>query len=363
MTEPKRIEDALKECQEKFLNLFRGSPLWLTLSRAKDYRYVDVNDTFERVTGWTRDEVINRTPFDIGLYVDPSERVALVKRVLAGEIVRNLEIHLRIKNGEIRIGSGSASLIEIDGERLVLILVADLTDLKRAEEAEQAADRLSRMGQRLMKANEEERKAIARELHDYVDSLVLLSLELDGWRQNPSKRMGQLGHEIDSAKQQVEGLVKNIQTLSERLHAARLEYLGLERAAARYCAEISDTKGIGIDFTSEGVPPELPSEISLSLFRVLQDALQNAVEHSGSQRLQVLLKADRNQLSLTVRDSGVGFDPEKALNGPGVGLTIMKERLKLVDGELSIHSQPQHGTTVYAQVPLRLSGNSAWAVN
>jgi signal transduction histidine kinase len=307
------------------------------------------------VTGWKRDEVINRTPFDIGLYVDPGERIALVKRVLAGEIVRNLEIRARMKNGEIRTGSGSASLLVINGERFIVLLVADITDLKRAEEAKQAADRLSRMGRRLIQANEEERQAIARELHDYIDSLAVLSVDLDHLRQAVPEGTGNLSHEIERAKQQVEGLVRDIQTLSERLHSAKLEYLGLEAAAASYCKEVSDRKGVGIDFMSEGIPAVLPSEVSLCLFRVLQEALQNAATHSGSQRLQVLLKADRNELSLTVRDSGVGFDPDKALNGPGLGLTIIKERLKLIDGELSINSQSQHGRTLCARVPLRPS--------
>ena len=109
---------------------------------------------------------------------------------------------------------------------------------------------------------------------------------------------------------------------------------------------------MGIDFQSEGIPKDLPKEISLCLFRVLQEALQNATKHSGSRRFEVSLIGALNEVNLTVRDSGTGFDPEGAVKGSGLGLISMKERMKLVGGELSIQSQPQLGTTIYARVAL-----------
>jgi signal transduction histidine kinase len=105
----------------------------------------------------------------------------------------------------------------------------------------------------------------------------------------------------------------------------------------------------------------MPREIALCLFRVLQEALQNAVKHSGSQRFQVFLRGTPDGIELTVHDSGVGFDPEDVAKGNGLGLTSMKERLKLVNGQLSITSKSQHGTTVHAWVPLGQQHASARA--
>ena len=102
---------------------------------------------------------------------------------------------------------------------------------------------------------------------------------------------------------------------------------------------------------------------SLSLFRVLQGALLNAVKHSGVQQFQVSLKAASNEIQLSVHDSGAGFDPEKAMNQHGLGLTSMKERLKLVDGRLSIDSKPREGTTIHARVPLSPKAMSAGAAS
>ena len=110
--------------------------------------------------------------------------------------------------------------------------------------------------------------------------------------------------------------------------------------------------------SSEGVPNELSLEVSLCVFRVLQEALQTAVSHSGSRRFQVSLTGEANELHLAVRDVGIGFDPEDAQKGPGLSLAIMSERLKLVDGTLWIESQPERGTAIRARVPLNGRTNS-----
>jgi PAS domain S-box-containing protein len=134
VTERKRAEEALKNSEEKFSKAFRESPMALTLTSAKDHRYVDVNETFERLTGWCRDEVIGRTPFDIGIWVDPNERVDVVKRVLTDGGIRNVEIRYRRKDGAEMVGLGSAELIQIGNEPCLLSVIADITERKKAEQ-------------------------------------------------------------------------------------------------------------------------------------------------------------------------------------------------------------------------------------
>jgi PAS domain S-box-containing protein len=351
MTEQPGIKQALKECERKFLHALRDNPLSMTLTSAIDHRYIEVNDTFERISGWNRHEVIGRTPFDIGIWVDPSQRLAVVGRLLSGGVVRDLEVHARLKNREEWTGSGSAALIEINGEMCVLSFIADATDLKRAEEVQQATERLSHMGHRLIQAREEERGAVARELHEYVERLVVLAIDLDRVGHSPAAPVSEISRRVDEARQRVEQLVVDVQTLSNRLHSSELELLGLAAAAATFCREFSNQKSVEIDFSSEGIPEQLPQEVSLCLFRVLQEALQNAVSHGRSQRMEVVLAGKSNQLTLDVRDFGIGFDPEDALKGPGLGVTIMRERLKLVAGELRVDSQRDRGTTIRARVP------------
>jgi signal transduction histidine kinase len=137
--------------------------------------------------------------------------------------------------------------------------------------------------------------------------------------------------------------------------------LGLAPAAKSFCREFSDQQKVEITFHSENIPKELPLEISVCLFRVLQEALQNATKHSGSRQFHVSLKDGTNEIELTVHDSGHGFDPEKAIKGRGLGLTSMRERLKLVNGELSIDSQLERGTTIKAHVPFSSMAKSVGA--
>jgi signal transduction histidine kinase len=223
----------------------------------------------------------------------------------------------------------------------------EVAERKLAEEA------LSKANRRLIEAHEEERSRIARELHDDINQRVaLLALQLDRMGQDLPASAADLKHAIGEANKQISELGNDIQALSHRLHSSKLEYMGLAAAVASFCRELSDRHGVEIDFHSEGIPKELPHEISLCFFRVSQEALQNAAKHSGSRRFEVSLTGALNEINLTVRDLGTGFDVEGAVKGSGLGLISMKERMKLVGGELSIESQPQLGTTIYARVAL-----------
>jgi signal transduction histidine kinase len=128
------------------------------------------------------------------------------------------------------------------------------------------------------------------------------------------------------------------------------EYLGLVTAAKSFCRELSEQRNVHIEFKHSEIQAAVPKEISLCLFRVLQEALQNAVRHSGAQDFTVELYGNQDGINLIVSDSGIGFDWQHAINGRGLGLISMRERLSLVNGELSIESEPGRGTTVLARV-------------
>lgn len=134
ITERKLAEEALKKSEEKFSTAFRESPMALTLTSVKDHHYLDVNETFEHLTGWHRDEVIGMTPFDINVWDAPSERIELTKRLLSEGAIRNYEFRFRCREGTTRWGLGSAELIEIDNEQCMLSVIADITERKQIEE-------------------------------------------------------------------------------------------------------------------------------------------------------------------------------------------------------------------------------------
>jgi PAS domain S-box-containing protein len=232
----------------------------------------------------------------------------------------------------------------------------DITERKLAAEA------LSGMSGKLIEAQEQERTRIARELHDDINQrLALLAVNLQGLSEKPPPSAVELRRGISNQYEQVSELGRDVQALSHRLYSSKLEYLGLASAAAGFCRELSDRQEVEIDFRSDGIPKNMPQEISLCLFRVIQEALQNGVKHSRSRHFEVRLNGGLNEIQLSVRDHGMGFDLDEAMRGRGVGLISMQERLKLVGGEFSIESQLQHGTTIQAHVPLSSKIKSAGA--
>jgi PAS domain S-box-containing protein len=223
----------------------------------------------------------------------------------------------------------------------------DITDRKLAEET------LAGIGRRLIEAHEEERAWIARELHDDINQrIALLAIELEQLTQYLPQSAAEHPNPIRQARQRLSEIGNDIQALSHRLHSSKLEYLGIAVAASSFCKELSEQQKVEIDFSDVDIPRSLPKEISLCLFRVLQEALQNAVKHSGVRYFRVEMRGTTEEIRLTVSDHGVGFDQQNVMNSPGLGLISMRERLQWVNGEFSIKSRAGHGTTIYARVPL-----------
>jgi PAS domain S-box-containing protein len=257
-----------------------------------------------------------------------------------------VEYRLRRSDGQYRwlLDSG-VPRFDDDGSFLGYIGSAvDVTQHKLAEAA------LTTISQRLIDAQEEERARVARELHDDIGQrLALLMMNLQSLCVHSS--VTEVREGIHKATQLASDLGSEIRALSHRLHSSKLDYVGLKAAACAYCSERSEQHKVEIDFHSENVPPDLSREVSLCLFRVLQEALQNAIKHSGSRRFRVSLKGGATEIELAVHDTGIGFELEQVLKGRGIGLTSMKERLKLVNGTLSIDSQLGFGTTIHARAP------------
>jgi signal transduction histidine kinase len=160
-------------------------------------------------------------------------------------------------------------------------------------------------------------------------------------------------HSIGELKKKSSEIARDVQSLSHGLHSSKLEYLGVVAAMGAFCHEYSDQQNVAVIFVHDEVPGTIPKEISLCLFRVLQEAVQNARKHSGVRHFDAELRCAPDAIELTVRDSGCGLDPQQAMKTRGLGLISMAERMKLVDGQLSIDSQPNRGTTIHARVPFR----------
>jgi PAS domain S-box-containing protein len=348
----KRKESELKRSEEKFSKSFRHSPLAASIIRIRDSRYVDVNESFVSESGWKREEVIGRTPFEISLWATPDERPPLMKQLLENGSLHDSEYKIRRKDGQIRTYLASAELIDVDGERCALHVGADITERKVAEEA------IASLSGRLINAQEEERSRIAREIHDdYQQRLALVANDLDGLRDETldpeiKKHVRQLWNEVSE-------LAGDMHSLSHRLHSSTLETLGLAAGVKAFCEEFQQQQGVQVGFRSNNLPRRVPPDSALCVFRVAQEALRNVKRHSCADRADVILEWTGEALHLMVADNGKGFDPKTPCPDTGIGIRSMEERLRFVGGRLNLHSQPSQGTTIEAWVPLKVAGKTA----
>lgn len=211
----------------------------------------------------------------------------------------------------------------------------------------------NQMAARLIEAQERERCRIARDLHDDINQrLALLTMDLDRLKKSMSNPSARVLSRISELREQAVEITTDIRALAYELHSPKLEHLGLVAAMEGFCKEFGEQQKVEIAFKSQDLPSPLPQNTSLCLFRVLQEALHNAAKHSGARHFEVQLWETSGEVHLTVSDSGVGFDPEVARKGRGLGLISMQERLHLVNGRISIRSEPKTGTVVSVRVPV-----------
>lgn len=213
---------------------------------------------------------------------------------------------------------------------------------------------LKRLSGRLINAGEQERKRIARELHDDIGQrLAMISLELDSQKDEANEQDW-----VNQTLREVHELSTDVHDLSHQLHSSRLEALGLEGALRTLCQQLARQHQIDIRYSGENVPFPLAEDTALCFYRVAQEALNNSIKYSGSERADLRIFTDDGSLRMTIRDYGCGFSTAGAASG--LGLATMRERLRLEEGRLLINSKPGKGTEVTAEVRLnRQPGNHA----
>jgi PAS domain S-box-containing protein len=346
ISERKRAEQALRESEERFRLVANTAPVMIWMS-GPDKMCNYFNQTWLDFTGRSIEEELGDGWLETVHPQDRDHCMDTYSQAFDRREQFTMEYRVRRHDGQYRwlLDSGRPRS-NADGSFAGYIgSCVDVTDRKLAEDA------ISSVGRRLIAAQEEERTRIARELHDDIGQrLALLSIELETLQHTPNQR--EFPGRIYQILKQTSEIATEIQAISHRLHSSKLEYLGLVAAARGYCAELSEQQNVRIDFLDEGVPRSLPTEIEMSLFRVLQEALRNALKHGRVRQVKVELRTRSNSIYLTVRDFGVGFDPATALHGKGLGLVSMQERVRLVHGELTIDSAPNSGTSIHARVPL-----------
>ena len=212
---------------------------------------------------------------------------------------------------------------------------------------------LQELGGQLISAQDEERTRISRELHDDLSQrMARLLIRLERLRHSTGemseKSLGQLDAIIDMTSE----VSASLRDLSHLLHPATLATLGLVPSIESYCRKFSEHHNIRVKFDCRDIPQDTPQNLRLCLFRVVQESLRNVVKHSGAREARVTLTRHGNAIDLCIEDFGTGFDQEALRKGGTLGLISMRERARLVGGQLSIESGMGTGTRIFLEAPL-----------
>ena len=343
---------ALLQSREDLLKIFVKHVPAAVAMLDRDMGYLQVSDRWCVDFSLDSSQVLGRSHYEI--FPDlPDRWKQLHRRALDGETLRAEEDRWDREGGTTWLRWEMRPWQNLDGmPGGILIFSEDITRRRQIEES------LSEIPRKLIEAQEQERTRIGRELHDDIGQrLAMLAIELQKMHEDRlilpkvRSRMGEL------QKQTVE-IAADIQSLSHELHSAKLQYLGITGAMRGFCREFGEQQKVEINFQTHDVPSPVPPDTALCFFRVLQEALHNSAKHSGVRHFEVRLWGTSDEICLTIRDSGVGFDREGAKTSRGLGLISMEERVKLVKGTLSIDSQPKRGTTIHARVPLGSDSDS-----
>jgi len=351
ITDQKQAMDALRKSEATMKAINASSPVGITLVR-------------KRILDWANKAMYHMLGYEEGSLLGESVRVLYpddeeynrVGHVLYPGIkktgMNQVETRLVKKDGSIiHCYIQICALNPSDPDKGVIVAVMDITDRKLAEE------HIHTLTQQLMKAQENERQMISRELHDRVgQDLSTLRIGLDTLIDNQSGVLPETRQRVWGLSKMLQDSIMAIRDISYDLRPPSLDQLGLVQTLLQYCKDFSEKTGLSVDFTSAGMEHlRLDFDTEINLYRLIQEGLNNIKKHAYANRVTIRLISSFPKIILRIEDDGKGFDLEKRLitaqNEKRMGLRSMKERVSLLNGAMRIQSHPGKGTKILIEVP------------
>ena len=475
VTAQKKVEQALRESEEKFSKAFRTSPDVMSITDLETGRYIEVNDAHKKTFGYDRSETVGRSPLEIGLFENPKAREEMVQELKRNGRLTDHEIQVRTRDGRVLTLLHSAELIELGGRMCVLRVSHDVTDRKRAEEALRESERrfrsyfeLASVGfaitsreRRLLAVNDEycrimgysreellqktwaeltypedlsvnqdlfaevlagktdaytlskrmvrkdgriiygtisvrcvrrpdgapdyfvglllditeREEAIAREQQARAEYTLQLIASQEAERERIAGELhDSLGQSLSIVKNHAQLALlardlpaatrKEMQTINDTtaeaiaemrrisrdLHPYQLDHLGLTGALKALVDSAANASGIAFDSKLDMVDDVFPRDATTSVYRIVQEGLNNLLKHSGARNARIVMERDVREVQLKIEDDGCGFNPDGA--GKGMGLKNVAERTRILGGRLKLDSAPGKGTCIEITIPI-----------
>jgi PAS domain S-box-containing protein len=348
-----RAEEALRAREQQYRTLIMNIPdvAWLT---DREGRTVFISPHVDRIGGYTAEEIYRAGPAAWFGRVHPDDLPILRKHFAAlfeGGEMFDLEYRMQHKDGRwIWLRDRAVTTYEEHGVLYAYGIYTDVTDRKRVEEIR------ALLLNQVITVQEEERRRIARELHDETaQSLASLLLGLSALQESRTVKGARA--QARELHQVATRALAEVRRLAWGLRPSVLDDLGLPAALERYASELARTRGIAVEIDTGGLGPgRLSAAIETALYRIMQEALSNVVRHAGARRVRLRLDRFGAMVSMVIADDGRGFDPDRppapATAAHGLGIHTMRERALVLNGTLTIQSAPGAGTRVSVEMPL-----------
>jgi len=323
-----------------------------------DGKFNYISPSCKRITSYSAEEFTANSELLHDIILPEDRAIWSSHRKEALKERKPIEVQFRIhkKNGEICwIEHACQQIINDQGEFLgVRASNRDITVRKQSEDALKASREEARMlaGQ-LITNQEAERKRLARELHDDITQrMAFLNIEMDkleiqdqSLSETVRKRLRQIGDGLGE-------LSSDIHVISRQLHPSILQDLGLAQAIEAECKNFTRLKEIPVTLELDGALQDLSKEHSLCIYRILQEGLRNTARHAKARQIQVMLSIKDDNMHFLIKDNGKGFNAASNMNNVGLGMASMRERARLIQGDLSIKSQLGKGTVIELRAPI-----------
>jgi signal transduction histidine kinase len=314
----------------------------------------EVNESYAKSAGLKVDEMVGLRLGDFLPRSIPENHEFLEKSIAARFDVTDLETTEVFDNGTKGIYLNNLTPVLEDGLLYRLWGTAqNISEKKRLETELQTSEKdLQKLAGRLIYKQENELRRLARDLHDNLtQQLAVLAIEAGGLENQPGLAEP-VQTEISHIKNQLVHISEDVHKLSRDLHPSIIEDLGLEEAVKSECTNFSSRMGLPVILSIKDIPTSVPADIALALYRIIQEGLNNASKHAKCKNIYVFLEGVDGDISLMIRDTGIGFSVEKVTKKPGLGLSSIRERVRLVGGQFSIKTKAGKGTSVEVRIPL-----------
>jgi PAS domain S-box-containing protein len=355
ITDRHEVQERLRQSEERFRLIFFQAAVGIAQTGIEG-QWQLVNDRLCEMFGYSREELSGKTFVDMTHPDDRDVTLEGIRKLLAGEVTSwSTQKRYFRKDGRTIWARVFVSLVRNphDEPQYFISVVEDITKAILAGRAlEESRRQLRALAGRLINAEEQERKRLSRELHDDLSQkLALLAFDTDSLVLTPPSSVDEIKEPLRGLRKRIVELSNDVRHISHQLHPTVLEDLGLAAALRELCEEFSAREGIEVVFEQETVPQALPVEIASCLYRIAQEALHNVMKHAQASQVRLGVSGGVEGIQFYIHDNGVGFDTKATLPRRGLGIVSMTERVLLVGGEFSIHSQPGQGTEVRVFVP------------